>query len=264
MSSRLNPAVQYAVGAKDATKTQFDFTFRALNPDDIKVVLDNGQALTSYTVNLNENGLGGYVKFMHAFAVGTRITIYREMVFSRQTGFRENENFHASVINEEFDRMIMLLQQAGNLSKNSIHQPNHDVEMDMILPTSAQRADKLLGFDGQGRPQVLSDPSIMAKEAESSAKEAKKNADIAQRNRKMAEQEFAKVALHSFAKKDLSNVNMTSYATKSDVSNISSFAKKDLGNITDTTFKAKGVASGLSKATFTYTASTKTLNIVDK
>ena len=70
-------------------------------------------------------------------AVGTKITLYRHMSFVRQTKFNENMDFRASVINKEFDRMVMLLQQVGRLNQRRFTHTLSDTTMDMVLPNAS-------------------------------------------------------------------------------------------------------------------------------
>ena len=214
MVSRLNSSVHYIIGSAQASQTKFDFNFPVLNGDDIKVVLGEGQEMSVYTVTINAQKNGGHVDFPNAFLVGTHVTIYREMVYSRQTQFRENEDFHASVINEEFDRMVMLLQQAGKASKDSLRQAKYDVPMDMTLPSALSRADKILGFDSSGRPHVLFDPSESAKNAKKSEILSQKNADITDRNLKVIENNIKISNSDIFAQIDASNIDSSAYKTK--------------------------------------------------
>ena len=214
MVNSLNPSVHYIIGPEQVSQTKFDFHFPVLNTSDVKVVLGEGQEVSIYTVMTNAEKNGGYIDFPNPFPVGTRVIIYREMVYSRQTQFRENEDFHASVINEEFDRMVMLLQQSGKASKDSLRQAKHDVPIDMILPSAESRADKILGFDSSGRPHVLFDPSESAKDAEKSAILSKKNAEQVYRHLCVVEEISNAFEVDNLAQRDASNIDVPAYKTK--------------------------------------------------
>ena len=214
MTSRLSPIVHYVIGTTQENKTRFDFTFPVLKTDDVKIVLGDGQEMSRYTVTIDKYNNGGYVEFPNGFSAGTHLAIYREMVYSRQTQFRENEDFHASVINEEFDRMVMLLQQAGKSSKDSLRQAKHDIPMDMTLPSVENRADKILGFDSSGRPHVLFDPSESAKDAKESEIMSQKNAEITARNLQIIEQKVKEFKPSQYAQHNGSNIDISAYKAK--------------------------------------------------
>ena len=193
MTSRLNPRINYIINAGDEEKTRFEFSFPILNKQDIKVITSDGLELNSYTVTILKETVGGYIDLLQPLSVGTRITIYRDMTYNRQTIFRENEDFRASVINEEFDRIIMLLQQVGKYSKDSIRTPLSDDDMDMILPIAKKRSNTILGFDSLGRTKMYKDLTQSTLQAENFSIDAKNNADITTRNRRLVEAKYNEI-----------------------------------------------------------------------
>ena len=220
MTSRLNPRVNYTINDGDEQKTRFEFNFPVLNKQDIKVITSDGIELNNYTVTILKETIGGHIDLSQPLSVGTRITIYRHMTYNRQTIFRENEDFRASVINEEFDRIIMLLQQVGRYSKDSIRTPLSDDDMNMILPTAKKRSNSILGFDSLGRTKIYKDLSQSTLQAERFSIDAKNNADITTRNRRILETKYNEMN-EIYAGKNLSNVSNEDFKNKADISGIS-------------------------------------------
>ena len=172
----VRPRSQYAA---DGVQTTFPYDFPILEALDLQVVFDDGDAPGSYTVTGAGLSEGGDVEFDVAPVSGTRVTLYRDMPFSRETDFQESGDFRASVINEELDRMAMLLQQAEMIVEDGLHKYAFDADDSLILPVAADRAGKVLGFDEDGLPITLADPFDSAASGELSAANALASADAA-------------------------------------------------------------------------------------
>ena len=238
MTSRLTPRITYTIGQGDTAKKRFDFAFKIYKDSDLKVVLSDGTTPSAYGVYISNNTDGGYIQLTSPLAVGTKITLYRQMAFVRHTQFRENRDFRASVMNEEFDRMIMLLQQVGRHVQDAVRIPLADIQVDMTLPMAHLRANKVLAFDNQGRVQVRQDISDSVTLAEKHATDAKNSEVITARNKRQVEHH-------------LSTLDLTPYAKKTDLGTASAkdtaffIPITDMGNgvnqipKTDTDFKTK-------------------------
>jgi hypothetical protein len=102
------PRVQYV--ANGAT-TVFTFPFPVIDAADLKVWFADGEAPSSYTVSGLSQGAGGQIQFAAPPPDGTRITLLRDMPVRRLTDFQDAGEFRASAINEELDRLAMMVQQ---------------------------------------------------------------------------------------------------------------------------------------------------------
>lgn len=202
MSSRLNPRITYTITSADTTTTQFSFSFKVYKADDVKVILSDGTTPAGYTVDISTNMDGGKVTLRTPLALGMRITIYRDMPYTRQTLFRQNQDFRASVMNEEFDRMVLLLQQVAQFRQDAIHAPLFDDNRTMTLPMASLRANKVLGFDSSGNIQVRQDISESISQAKNYAIQAQNASIASDRNKRIIVQ-------------TLQTVDFTKYATKS-------------------------------------------------
>ena len=172
----VRPRNQYAA---DGVQLIFPYNFPILDAVDLQVVFNDGDAPGSYTVTDAGLSGGGDVVFDSAPATGTRVSLFRDMPFARETDFQESGDFRASVINEELDRMAMLLQQAEMIVEDGLHKRPYDADDPLILPSSSDRAGKMLGFDGDGLPVTLSDPFNSAAAGEVFADSAAVSADAA-------------------------------------------------------------------------------------
>jgi hypothetical protein len=173
----VRPRNQYVA---DAIQTTFPYDFPIMDAADLQVVFDDGDAATSFSVTDVGLSAGGDIVFDAAPATGIRITIYRDMPFARETDFQESGDFRASVINEELDRMAMLLQQAETIVGDGLHKQPYDADDPLILPTASDRANKFLGFDETGLPKVLASQFDSTVAAEASATAAAASAALAQ------------------------------------------------------------------------------------
>ena len=102
------PRVQYV--ANGAT-TVFTFPFPVIDAADLKVWFADGEAPSSYTVSGLSQSAGGQIQFAAPPPDGTRITLLRDMPVRRLTDFQDAGEFRASAINEELDRLAMMVQQ---------------------------------------------------------------------------------------------------------------------------------------------------------
>jgi hypothetical protein len=145
------PRVQYTA---DGVQTSFPYPFPIFDQADLVVVFDDNGAPGANSVSGVGVSGGGDVVFDSPPPLATRITIYRDMAFARETDFQEAGDFRAAVINEELDRMAMLLQQAEMLVGDSVHKPLYEAGPALVLPSAATRAGKVLTFDEDGLPTI--------------------------------------------------------------------------------------------------------------
>lgn len=173
----VRPRVQYTA---DGVQTAFAFPFSILDADDLVVAFDDGEAAAAYSVSGVGDSAGGDVTFAAPPPADTRVTLYRDMAFARETDFQEGGDFRAAVINAELDRMAMLLQQAGMTVGDTLRKHPYDLDDDLLLPPAAERAGKVLAFDEDGLPSALTAPATSAADAAASAASAASSQGAAQ------------------------------------------------------------------------------------
>ena len=171
------PWVQYEA---DGTQTDFTFPFPLRAAPDLVVVFGAGAAPAAHTITGVGQSGGGTVTFDTAPAAGTRVTLYRDMPVARTSDFVEAGDFRASALNAELDALTLMLQQVETRAGRALAPAAHDPDIDLTLPPRAARADTVLAFDGDGRPQGLSDLKATAESALDAAATADTAANAAQ------------------------------------------------------------------------------------
>lgn len=135
--------------------TTFAYNCQVLQPNDL-FVYANGVEITS---GITKNGIGsltgGTVVFSVAPATGVQIILEREVALERTTDYQQNGDFLARVVNPDFNRIWMAIQQAFTSLNRALRFPKSDVNPITELPNAAARADKLLSFDSLGNPVVV-------------------------------------------------------------------------------------------------------------
>lgn len=153
MTVSAQPTIFQYVG--NGVTTVFAYNCQVLQPSDLNVYV-NGVAVTS---GITKGGIGsltgGTVTFTTAPANGTQVILEREVVLERTTDYQQNGDFLARVVNPDFNRIWMALQQLLTGVTRSLKFPKTDVAPITELPGAAARADKLLSFDSLGNPVVI-------------------------------------------------------------------------------------------------------------
>lgn len=96
--------------------------------------------------------------FSVAPASGAAVRLERAVVLERTTDYQQNGDFLARVVNPDFDRIWMALQQQNSVMGRAIRYPKSDVNPITELPDAATRANRLLGFNDLGQ-QILFAPT---------------------------------------------------------------------------------------------------------
>lgn len=145
------PRIQYS---GDGSRTTFGFPFPVLASDDLLVFVNDMQA-TGFAIDGLTDPAGGEVTFVDAPAAGTTVTLLRRTEGIRETEFVDGGPFRAAAINAELDRVMLLVQEDREELGRALRGLPAEGELDFCLPPSAERANRLLGFDSAGRPMVF-------------------------------------------------------------------------------------------------------------
>lgn len=146
----------------NGTQTTFEFPFPVFASEDVSVSLNGAVQNSGYTVTNAGNTGGGTVAFSYPPAEGILITLERKMPFERLTDFIEGGSFSARALNTELDFLVAGLQQIESAQAGAIKFPTAENPAQNILPEKAIRANKALGFDGDGNPIAVSLAGAMA------------------------------------------------------------------------------------------------------
>jgi hypothetical protein len=146
----------------------FPFTFKVFSAADldvIKLTTSTGVEATlvlntDYTVSLNGNqntNPGGSVTLTAgALATGFTLTLTSDIANLQPTDLTNQGGFYPEVITDSFDRSTIQIQQMADDLTRSIKTPISDgLNLNMELPTAAQRANSFLAFDASGEPTVV-------------------------------------------------------------------------------------------------------------
>ena len=161
ISSTVRTAGPYISG------TALAFTFKVFAAADLQVVrlntttgVETVLTLNSdYTVALNGNqntNPGGTVTLTVAASATSTVTITSGILNLQPTDLTNQGGFYPEVITDSFDRSTIQIQQMADDLTRSIKTPISDgLNLNMELPTAAQRANSFLAFDASGEPTVV-------------------------------------------------------------------------------------------------------------
>lgn len=150
----VRPRVQFEQTAAGAVT--FDLPFPALAAAHLKVSIDGGPVNAApYSVeNLGQTG-GARIVFAAAPPLGAKIAVWRAAPVERLTDFADDGSFRAKALNQELDRIALLLQELEAGAGDALRKPPSDADVELTLPSAASRANRVLSFDADGRPQTL-------------------------------------------------------------------------------------------------------------
>jgi hypothetical protein len=74
----------------------------------------------------------------------------------RVTDYLEGGDFSAASINTELDYIIASVQQVDRANDTMLRYGDHEAPANVVLPSRGLRANKALGFDGDGNPVAVS------------------------------------------------------------------------------------------------------------
>lgn len=132
----------------------YSFTFEILANTDISVYKDDTllTLTTDYTVTINSNGTG-YVTLTATPTGATQIAIVGDRAIQRTSDFVTGGDLFANTINDELDSLTIFAQQNAEASDRALKAPQTDpTSINMVLPRSTSRANKVLSFDSSGNP----------------------------------------------------------------------------------------------------------------
>lgn len=132
--------------------TTFAFGCRILAAAHMQVQVNGVVQASGYSVTGVNNPSGGNVVFAVAPANGAAIILRRVMPLERATDYQANGDLLEQTLDDDQDVQTMLLQQVDARVARSLRVPDSDSLALVDLPPAADRANLLLGFDGNGNP----------------------------------------------------------------------------------------------------------------
>lgn len=157
--------------------TGFTFSFIGVSDSDIGVIFTDSNGVsttlvegigpTQYQLALNAAlpgqlwGLGGIVTYNPSgtpIPSGSTVTIVRELPETQDFSITNQSSYGAYLraTEQALDYTMMVIQQVSESQGRAIVVPVVDVNAPTPLPPAAQRANKILAFDGDGNPIAAS------------------------------------------------------------------------------------------------------------
>lgn len=155
----VTPIVRYVA---PGTQMTFEYPFPIFASEDLKVFFDSTPQYAGYDIAGDGKTSGGTVTFDVAPAAGVIITLERRVPLERVTDFLEGGDFSAQAINNELDYLTASVQQVNRDLSPMIRYSDHETPSETVLPSREQRANKALGFDGDGNPVAVTLAGSMA------------------------------------------------------------------------------------------------------
>ena len=145
----------------NASTTSFPFAFKVQSAADLVVVYTDTTG-TDFTLSPSQYSAvgfdvdaGGAVTYLTSgspIAVGTKLTIYRDVAVTQPAAISNQGAMWPSVIESALDRATYILQKvADSVSRALVISPTDSGTLNP-LPNATQRANSVLGFNGTGQP----------------------------------------------------------------------------------------------------------------
>lgn len=135
--------------------TSFSFPFKILAAADLSVTL-SVPGMPGYSVAITSGVEGGQVNFVTPPPIG-RLVLLRNVTLDRSTDYQYQGELPSDVVNDDFDRVVMMAQQLGLQAARSIKMPFTDTGDQVLTQEAAARAGKALIFDAAGNVTVSVD-----------------------------------------------------------------------------------------------------------
>lgn len=155
----VSPLVRYVT---NGTQTDFQYPFPIFASEDLAVYFDGARQYSGFDVTDAGKTEGGMISFDVAPVSGTVLTLERRLPLERVTDFIEGGDFSAQAINNELDYLTGSIQQIDRDLSPVLRYSDHEMPGNVDMPSRSLRANKALGFDGNGDPVAVSLEGSMA------------------------------------------------------------------------------------------------------
>jgi hypothetical protein len=166
----ISPRISYAVGG--TPQTSFAVPFPFFNASQDFLVLVGGQPATytvapTTTLQFSVAGVpvdagfsGGTITLGEAVS-NTTVIIQRDVPIDRTEDFPSGPTLNIPALNTSLDRIAAWAQQLRTKVSRALRLADDDTTTELLLPSVASRAGRVLGFDGTGTSmQTFSLPNI--------------------------------------------------------------------------------------------------------
>jgi hypothetical protein len=149
-------------------EVDFNFLFKILAESDLSVyhiraideVVTALDLTTDYTVSAGPWESGGTITLTGSIetAEDDRIVIVRNRPYFQLADYVEGDKFPAEAHETALDDLALQIQQLRRDVDNSVQTPEYE-DGGFVLPPANERADQILGFDENGDPVLLPEPT---------------------------------------------------------------------------------------------------------
>lgn len=151
---------------------EFDFSFALDSADDLRIQVRDTDGnvvelvpttqfeVSTEGVDYSSGGMITTVSYasgsrqVYAWPDGYVLTAYRETPLTQGSTYKNNRVLDQDVLEDDFDRVIMALQESNERQDRSMAVSRDDDVVDLELPKCDERANKYLAFDADGKPMV--------------------------------------------------------------------------------------------------------------
>jgi len=146
------PWVQYTA---EAAETVFAVPFELNAATDMKVYVNGALVTTGFSLTGVGMDEGATLTFDAGLEAGDIVTLTRVTPPTRASDFDDSVGPRAAGLNSEGDRAVALAQEAVEMALHTLHRAAYDTDVDLTLPSVAERAGMLLAFDDDGLPVAV-------------------------------------------------------------------------------------------------------------
>lgn len=141
----------------DGNQFEFSFPYLVYDEDHLHVYFDGIEQSTNlYSLQSLGSPAGIVVVFVNPPGSGVVILLRRIVPNTQLSEYVENDPLRAFTIERDFDLAAMRVQQIFDNAVRMVRAPLIEETIDMVLPNIATRANKVLQFDANGLPSLIS------------------------------------------------------------------------------------------------------------
>lgn len=154
-----DPRVRYTA---TSGQTVFAVPFEFFDNDDFDVFEEDTsgsvtqKTLTTHYTVTGGSGSTGSITFGTGITLNHIITIVRNIDIERVTDFTGGAAINRAALNEQLDKLTAITSDIKDVNTRTVRLADWDADATLTLPSVANRADKLLGFDSSGNISTAS------------------------------------------------------------------------------------------------------------
>lgn len=146
--SNNNPRINYSV-ASGVTQTSFVVPFEFFDDADVNVYVD--EVLKTITTDYTVSGGSGSTGTITMSVTGpATVSLTRDTVIERTTDFTAGVDINRAALNTQLDTLTAIAADNKDYVERAIRVQDLEIAPNLVLPSKADRAGKLMSFDSYG------------------------------------------------------------------------------------------------------------------